>query len=305
MPNLNATIKARQAVMAAGPANPDQDKSLLYVTEKHYEWKRRSSRDQVPNQAALDFALMVLKGDDYVPRGPGETRFTASRIGDDCDRRVMFGFVNAPKEPFTVRSQDRMDQGSSLHLAWQIEGLSAGWLVDAEQWVQHPHAKIGVKYDGRLADDMGLLELKFTNSNLYRKIIRGDREAGKPPGPSEGHRLQCEVALWLFDEQWMSLVYVNTDDGDFVEYRLQRSARWQAEIDERMDRFFGYVDTDTLPEMHEECVGESSPRYLRCQYRAICPAAGKVTLSSWTSTASTSEHDGSPSPAPQPVTSPS
>lgn len=271
--SLRAAIKAQQDIDAG--ADP---KGELYVTNKRREWLALPSRKRVVTPEALAHAEKVLSGQDYVPRVEGERRFTASRIGSDCTREVLFAWAGAPKSPDSMRNQDNMAIGSMLHLAWQIEGLSAGWLVSCETWSYDEGTQLGIKDDGILADDMGLLELKFVNGFGFRDLIQGNRERGLPPGPKVPWRIQVAATLAQRELDWCSLVVVNRENGEFREYRIRREPAWEDRMYAVLGDLHEWTTADTLPDMLEQCVSRESSRYLRCPYRDICPGAGKANL---------------------------
>lgn len=276
MPSFNVLMKEAQAVMAGEKFPP-------VTLPAHYAWAALPSKERQPTQAALDHAIRTLKGEDIPGRIPGqEHRFTASRVGGahgdgwSCHRAALFAFIGADKIPPTLQEQDNMDIGSACHLAWQVEGLSAGYIVKCEGWKFDPKLRYGSKDDG-IQHDGSVLELKFPKGQKFETITRGNRQWGKPPGPETTHVLQMTGVMMLNGTTMGSLVYVNRENGDAVEYRMTLSNGLQDFLLMLLDDLNDWVNLDELPEILEGCQNQTGARYVNCEYREICPVAVNVS----------------------------
>ena len=242
----------------------------LVVMPAHYAWMQRKPRDRKYSPEALAHAALVLADEDYVPRAPGEMRFTPSSLAERCGRRALFSYAGAPKAPDEVKSQDLMEVGNLWHLMLQMEGLTAGWLTEVETTGQitYKGKTVFAKVDGR-GPDVGLFELKTKGSYLYGQIQEQAQWE---------HLMQFEAYCMVLGIEHGSLVYVNRDNGAMKEHRLtadpDRRRQLLMVLDDLIDRF---VDVDELPDMLAECRNRDGAVYRRCPYRDICPGAGKVS----------------------------
>lgn len=275
MPTANDIIKA-------GAAALDDPRLALVITPRHYSWLARGRDGIQISDAAIEHALRVLHNED-VPE-PGH-RFSGSRVtgphGKDwsCHRHALFAYAHAPKLPPTPQQQDNMAIGNQLHLMWQLEGISAGYITSCETWDMAPEHNYGAKDDG-IIDEGSLLELKFVHGGKYEQIRKGARYGPirVPAGPSPGHLYQVTGLMWLKDIAYCSLVYVNRENGEFTEFRLTRDAALeQSFLDILMD-LNDWVELDELPPMLPGCASKSSKQYANCEYREHCPKAKTVSL---------------------------
>lgn len=298
--SVDAQIALQDAERTSGLAPDDPARVWpLFVGPAHKDWLRRPERERKHTAAALEHAAVVHSGGYKHPR---EMRVSPSSVGDVCTRRVLFSYGGHPQAVEEPRKIDLMDLGSVLHLKWQMEGLSAGWLATPEVWgavdveqltaaaaalevadTSRPVvtvAKMGGSADGELTDG-SLFELKTVGAWKFGKV----RKRADP-----SHLLQME-AYWLIREilgntngvwQLGSLVYVNRESGEYKEWRIHTSASRRLALFRWLEEYDGYIAVDELPDMHPTCseelrVGKVDGMYGGCRYRATCPAAERVT----------------------------
>lgn len=279
MPSIfNQQLKQTQAELAG------ETTSNIWLPA-HREWMLRSPWERVPTQAAMDHVERVLNGSD-IPKREGEQlhRFSASKVnglhgeGFSCHRAALFSYIGAEKIPPTVEQQDNMDQGNALHLHYQIEGLSAGYLASCETWDWDSTQRYGAKDDGMLYD-ASLLELKFVNGKKYAGVLHGNRQWAQPPGPLLDHKLQITGIMLLKGLNTCSLVYNNKENGEFTEYRLELNDALVSLLLMILGDLNAWVELDELPAILEGCRPGERKSWLgeNCEYRKICPAMTRVT----------------------------
>lgn len=276
MPSFTGKIKhAQQAIETGLP---------LVWTPAHQEWMSRSHHDQEYSDAAIEHALRTYRGDD-IPKREGEQRyrFSASRVGGthgtgfNCHRQTLFNYIGAPKRPLSIAQQDHMNQGSALHLLYQMEGISAGYITSCETWEWHPTLRYGAKDDGILADG-SLLELKFNKGDKYKKIVKGDPQYGQPPGPLHSHLLQITGLMMLKGLDFASLVYLSKDDGDYMEYRRALDPALVLELVTLLGDLNDWVNLDELPDMLTGCYpGSNTWMWKNCEFAPVCPKLQALT----------------------------
>lgn len=268
-------IKASQKAL-------EDPRLALHVTPAHYAWLARPRNEQELSEAAIAHAMRVLRNED-VPE-PGN-RFTGSRVdghhGEDwsCHRKALFGYVHAPKLAIAPVNLDNMNLGSWDHLAWQVEGLSAGWITSCETWLIDQETNYGAKDDGIL-DDGSLLELKFVKGTKYEQIRKGARYGVTvvKAGPTVGNLYQITGLMWLRDIAYCSLVYVNRENGEFTEFRLARDVDRENSLMDILADLNDWVEIDELPPILPGCAAKSSAQYRGCEYREHCLSARTVSL---------------------------
>lgn len=262
MPTLKARLQHEQAV-ARGESLP------LVVTPEHYAWLARPESQRTPNPKALAHATAVLKAETKRAR---EHRISASSLGEPCTRRVLFAYAGAEQVPFPPQNIDIMDLGSWLHLKWQVEGLTAGWLTEAETFFHSPALRLGGSTDGIMRGDE-LFELKTVGGHVYDRVVRAK-------APKREHELQCEGYFELSGMSVASIVYVCRETGAFHEYRYATNPVRRQELHRIVEDLHDWIDLDLLPDMLEECVSQTGSVYRRCPYREICPASVRIGAAS-------------------------
>lgn len=273
-------IKNTQRSWATGELRDDDPGKELpqFVTPHHIAWLQRHSRQRTYSPEAIEFALAELRGEHYAPREPGTTRFSPSSIAEKCGRRALFSYAGAPKAPDSPSSIDLMDGGSWLHLKWQLEGLSAPWLAEAELWkeVTYRGRRLIAKIDGRCIDG-SIFELKTRGDYNFKEVTKA---------PVWSHLMQFVAYCMVFDIDVGSLVYLDRGSQAFWEHRLRASDTLIAQFDALIDDLGYWIDVDELPDMLEGCQkvarGQTATQsevrvYRQCPYRENCPAAGKVS----------------------------
>lgn len=274
MSATNDAIRAAQQI-AAG------DRLAPVWKPAHLAWLARPPRDRVPTEAALDHALRSLRGDDIPLRvGTQKQRFSASSVGGahgvgfSCHRATLFHFIGAPKIPPTPQELMNMEMGSSLHLAFQIEGISAGYITSCETWDYDEAWRYGAKDDGILYDG-SLLELKFVKATKFNDILRGNRQYRQLPGPLHAHLLQMIGIMYLKGLTHGSLVYVNKENGESEEYRIAYDEELRNELFTLLVDLNDWVNLNELPTMLDGCSANPMARqgYMatHCEYRDYCP----------------------------------
>lgn len=306
MPSLKDVVRQAHGIVESAKLADDDPNKVLpeYVLPRHLAWMRlpESKRHWTPE--ALAYAAQVMSGEFQHER---KARFSPSGLGSACQREVLFSFGGAPKQPFPLSNQEKMDSGAFDHLRWQMEGMSAGYMKLGEVWVFNEGMRMGGSADG-LLDDGSLFELKNTGGHLFdcaKELLKpkaNRRQLGPMNyflGMHHKHKLQME-AYWECDRlsaveegreriftDYGSLVYQDTGTKGIIEFRIKSNPHRLTELHTLLESLHGWVDIDQLPDMLEGCLKSigvgAAPDvkeltvFQRCAYREYCPTATAVT----------------------------
>ena len=236
------------------------------VTEPHSRWLQTPEDQQTYSEEAIAFVGAVLRR-EFKHARPG--RFSPSAMGE-CPRRILLGFAGADQQQPAIDNQEMMDHGSWTHLKWQAEGLTMGYMTEAEAWVHNEDLLCGGSMDAVLHDG-SIFELKSAGWSIYRDIVVVDT------WPKWNNLLQLHTYYILFDALWGSLVMENRSGGQFHEFRVPRDAKIEAEVLRRLSSYKAYAEEDDLPPVLTDCAKRRGDVYKRCPYRDICLEARSVS----------------------------
>ena len=136
--------------------------SELPITVAHEQWLARSHNADY-SQEALEFAGKVLSHEVGGARSRN-TRFRSSAVGSCARRQVLKAIGVSEKSTIDGKLANIFQTGNFLHLKWQMAGLTAGWLAEAEVSADAPDLNFGGTLDGILDDGSGF-EFKSINSS--------------------------------------------------------------------------------------------------------------------------------------------
>ena len=245
------------------------------VAQLHAQWMERPESEQVFTEAALKRGMEVLSNQHKVVRS---NRFSGSGL-DQCKRRQLFSFSGYPQAPINLDSADIMRSGTAAHFWIMLEGLSAGWLKEAEVFFKDDHYRLGGTLDGFLFDD-SIWEYKSVASTVFNSVANTSKQykevtEGKKPGPKYEHELQCEGYELLTGQQLKSLFYQDRNFGQYIEYRLGPNAEIRANLIDLLEELNAHENDNTLPPMYDSCESRVGTTYKECPYRLVCPTRRK------------------------------
>jgi hypothetical protein len=246
-----------------------------YVAPYHYQWLERDESEQDFSPEALKRAEEVLANKHKAKR---TERFSASGLGK-CPRRQLFSYGGVEQVPPSTQSVNIMRSGTAAHFWIMLEGLTVGWLLEAEVFYFDPDWRLGGTLDGVLSD-ASIWEYKSVASTKFTKVTtdKGRSFAENDPvtGADHDHLLQCDSYELLTGMKHKSLFYEDRNYGEFHEYRLGEDTTTREQLLKLLDRLNTHVDDNTLPPMLEECERRVGNVYNECPYRKVC--ASKTTL---------------------------
>jgi hypothetical protein len=213
------------------------------VTPLHELWLKTNFDQPEYSSTALEFASRQLAS-----RGRDRTgSYSASSLGG-CRRQQQLTWLGYPKTPLRPRQIEVSRNGSFMHLRWQMAGLSAGWLSQAE--VPIPSNAYGLKgtMDGVLTGGEGL-ELKSCNANAFSGV--------RSFGVKHEHLFQVHTYMLATGINTFCVIYENKDTQEWHEQVVHRDE----------DVMNAVLDTVELLAEYEGW------RYDWCEYRKVCPMA--------------------------------
>lgn len=246
------------------------------VSPQHARWITQPEKDQQFTPAAIARGLEVLQGKHQAERS---NRFSASGL-DQCPRRQIFSYMGLPQVPPDIQGADIMRSGTAAHFWIMLEGLSAGWLIEAEIFYRDDNYRLGGTLDG-IISDASIWEYKSVSSGIFRDVTLDAGNAfqttdEKTLGPKYGHRLQLEAYELLTGMELKSLFYQHRDFGAYKEYRLGPDDVVREKLIDLLDRLNAHIDDNTLPPMYESCERGTGDVFKKCPYNEVCGSQKKV-----------------------------
>lgn len=236
----------------------------LVVTKYHADWIELPPDEQTYTPEAIQFVADALAGKFKHPR---VGRFSPSSLGM-CQRRLHFGYEGAPQVGEDLDASDLMGLGTWGHLRWQAEGLSQGYMLEAEVWVHDPDLNVGGSMDAALLDGSGF-ELKTVRTSLYNKFVVNERE------PKWEHKLQFGAYAIISGRTWGSIVYEDRANGQFHEFRVEMSGELEKAVFTEIKELNNWLDRGKRPPILDDCEMRTGYVYKSCPYRKVCLAEHK------------------------------
>lgn len=231
--------------------------SDLVISPRHEQWLAKNA-NPVYSKRALDFGVEQLA----LQAKPRDRRGTvsASSLGS-CRRRQQFTFIGMPELPPSAKTAQIFQNGTFMHIRYQMAGLTEGWLADAEVAVGRNKYWLSGTQDG-IAYDGSVVELKSANSNSFNRVMTF--------GPLAGHPFQVGTYVLTTDAEKGVLLYENKDTQDFKEFVLTRDELPLREIQEINDKLWDQIEQRELVEPLDDCLAKTGYKYTGCPFRKDC-----------------------------------
>lgn len=256
----------KELVANAKESAEDPSKKLI-VVGPHTRYLEMTEAERPSTPEARQFVVDALAGKFKHPRAG---RFSPSSIAG-CKRRLLFGFAGAPEVGENIDAQDLMGLGSWGHLRWQHEGLSMGYMLDAEVWTFDRRRRIGGSIDGMLYDD-SVFELKTVFGPKFSRITQQNRT------PEYEHRLQFQAYVESEGVELGSVVYEDRGTGRYFEYRIAPDEKLSKDLEVKLDELNNRAEEDDLPPMLEDCSRGVGYVFNQCPFRKHCPKATSLGI---------------------------
>jgi hypothetical protein len=232
----------------------------LPISRRHERWLT-DNPNPVWSAQAKQFAVEVFAGNLGGSRKGRKRLFRASSAGS-CHRQQVFKILGVKgREEIDGKLANIFANGNFLHLKWQMQGLTEGWLAEAEVPIEREDLNAGGTMDGVLWNGAGF-EAKTINSRGYASVMTY--------GPKEMHIFQVDHYMYLTDIESFSIVYDNKDTGEWREFRVDRDAQRMDRVKETLDDLNGYLEAKRLPSILPDCKAKEGLTYRGCAFRDIC-----------------------------------
>jgi hypothetical protein len=211
---------------------------------------------------AMEFAYAQLAGVDRVRKGT----LSASSLGE-CERYQQFVFIGMPKLKPDAKNAAKMMNGSFMHLRWQMEGLTEGWLRHAEVPVKSDAYHLMGTMDGVLYEG-SILELKSINSNGFSRVMTF--------GPLIPHLYQMATYMLCTGEEKGVFLYENKDTQEYTEIVVTPDDLPMTEMVNKAEQMWQSTRVEVLSEPLNDCMDMKGWKYQSCPYRDRC-----LTIHDW------------------------
>jgi hypothetical protein len=227
----------------------------LLVSRKHDAWLAENDHP-VYSERALLFAMHQLKARDRVRKGT----VSASSLGE-CERYQQFVYLGMPKLPPDQKNAMKMQNGSFMHLRWQMAGLTAGWMMQAELPIGTNPYHLSGSMDGVLWDD-SVLELKSINVNGFSRITTF--------GPMHEHLFQMATYMLVTQRERGVFIYECKDNQEYKEIVVGPEDVPLKQAAEQAEVVWTNIKNEEFAEPLNDCLDRKGWRYASCPFRDRC-----------------------------------
>jgi hypothetical protein len=154
-----------------------------------------------------------------------------------------------------------MQNGSFMHLRWQLEGLTEGWLERAEVPIPRNPYRLSGTMDGLLYED-SVLELKSINMNGFSRV--------QTFGPLFDHLYQMATYMLVSGREKGVFIYECKDNQEYKEIVVGRKDLPMVEAEEQAQTLWEAVEDRNLMEPLSKCLDRTGWKYQSCPYRDRC-----------------------------------
>lgn len=227
----------------------------LVISPRHDAWLVENGNPTYSEEAKAFLAREIGK-----PDRKREGTFSASSL-DSCGRQQQFKFLGLPQLRLDPRTSGIFQNGTMMHLRWQMAGLTEGWLSQAEVPIEKNEHGLsgtmdGVNYDG------SILELKSINSNGYRSVTSF--------GPKKAHLFQGATYALASGREQVVFIYENKDTQEYIEKVIDRDDLPMQEAAQRAEMLWTATDERRLLEPRGKCIDKEGWEYHSCPFRDRC-----------------------------------
>lgn len=233
------------------------NKPGLVISPRHDEWMKCNSNPTY-SKDALDFGMAQMAA-QAVPRDRSGT-FSASSL-NTCRRKQQFTFLGMPELMPSSKTAGIFQNGTFMHIRWQMAGLTEGWLWEGE--VPLPENSLGLSgtRDG-VAYDGSVVELKSINTNGFARV--------NTFGPKEDHLAQAGTYVAAGGHDKAILIYEDKNTQEYKEFVIPAEELPLKEIETQAWEIQDMTKAEQLYEPLSSCLAKEGYRYTSCPFRDRC-----------------------------------
>lgn len=231
----------------------------LIISNRYDAWMKENSNPTY-SQEALDFGReqLMLQSKPRDRRGT----FSASSL-NTCQRRQQFTFLGMPELPPTPKTAAIFQNGTFMHIRWQMAGITEGFLKAAEVPVGENDLGLSGTMDAIAYED-SVVEFKSINTYGFGGIATF--------GPKEDHLAQGGTYVACTGAERVTFIYEDKNTQEYKEFVKTADELPIAEIWEQADRIQQMVIDKKLAEPLGSCIDQEGFRYNNCQFKDKCLA---------------------------------
>jgi hypothetical protein len=227
----------------------------LVVSKRHDEWLATNDHPKY-SMRALEFSYTQLAKTDRVRKGT----LSASSLGE-CPRYQQFVFLGMPKLPMDAKNAMKVQNGSMMHLRWQMSGLTAGWLEEAEVALERNEHGLSGTMDGLLYEG-SILELKSINVNGFSRVTTF--------GPMHEHLFQMATYMLVTERDKGVFIYECKDNQEVKELVVRAEDLPLMQADLKAQSLWAKIEKRELEEPLDKCIDRTGWVYKSCPFRDRC-----------------------------------
>lgn len=235
-------------------------KTELVVSNRHEAWMARNANPDY-SMDAVEFGRKALF-DQGSPRDRRGT-YSASSL-NSCVRRQQFTFLGMPDVWNNPKTNGILQNGTFMHIRWQMAGLTEGWMKAAEVPVGHNHMRLSGTQDGVAYNDY-VVELKSINTYGFSSV--------NTFGPKEGHEEQVGTYVAATGAPGAVIIYEDKNTQEFKEFVYTRDELPIESIEARAEMLWGMTEEHQLAEPLDKCIAGEGMQYNSCPFKDQCLTA--------------------------------
>jgi len=229
----------------------------LVVSPHHDLWMKNNGNPNYSSEA-IKFGTAQLRA-QAVPRDRSGT-YSASSL-NSCRRRQQFTFLGMPELPPTARTAAIFQNGTFMHIRWQMAGLTEGWLREAEVPLPQNSMRLNGTRDG-IAHDGSVVEFKSIHTNGFSQV--------NSFGPKEDHLDQVGTYVAASGAEKAVVIYEDKNTQEYKEFVVPAEELPIEEITERAEELWAHTLAEQLYEPLSSCIEKEGYRYNNCPFRDRC-----------------------------------
>lgn len=229
----------------------------LPITPRHDRWLGLHADEPYPPTVAEWVAGQLMK-----PQRDRSATFSASATGR-CERQQVLRFIDHPQMvSYDPQQAHRFQVGDWGHLRWQAQGLTAGWLAQAEVPVRLPDFGLTGTMDG-ITDEGGGFEFKTIRHPGFNAVLKDGMAKFE-------HILQVTAYMLATDLRLFSIIYESTFSGEWKEFVVEFEHEFADMVIETLESMQTAVARQQLPAALPDCLAKKGSTYTECPYRRDC-----------------------------------
>ena len=230
----------------------------LVISNRYEQWMKENSNPHYSPEA-LAFGVEQLRLQAH-PRDRTGT-FSASSVST-CMRKQQFTWLGMPQPEPTAHLGAIFQNGTFMHVRWQMAGLTEGFLTQAEVPVPEDNemwlsgTMDGIAYDG------SVVEFKSINTRGFTEVCAF--------GPKTAHLGQGATYLLATGREKVIFIYEDKNTQDYKEFVRTRDELPLKEVEERTADLWVSVEEKELYEPKSDCIDKVGYEYSQCPYKDRC-----------------------------------